>query len=141
MTEGEVRAYYKNMGMALPYDVVKVIEEAIPDRERAEKVIRALEEGLGAVREEAKAQKEVVKAEIKEELTRELVTKADLAELKNELNLEIASVREDMARLEGEIRLVRVWLKVLAGIMLAGFTLFNPGFHQVLKTIIAHIGA
>ena len=129
------------MGMALPYDVVRAIEEAIPDRDRAERVIRALEEGLGAVREEAKAQKEVVKAEIKEELTKELVTKADLAELKNELNLEIASVREDMARLEGEIKLVRVWLKVLAGIMLAGFTLFNPGFHQVLKAIISYIGA
>ena len=113
----------------------------VPDRDRAEKVIRALEEGLGAVREEAKAQKEVVKAEIKEELTKELVTKADLAELKNELNLEIASVREDMARLEGEIKLVRVWLKVLAAIMLAGFTLFNPGFHQVLKAIISYIGA
>ncbi len=120
--------------MALPYDVVKVIEEAIPDRERAEKVIRALEEGLGAVREEARAQKEVVKAEIKEELTRELVTKADLAEFKGE-------VREELAHLEGEIKVIRVWLKVLAGIMLAGFTLFNPGFHQVIRAIIAHIGA
>jgi len=124
--------------MALPYDVVRVIEEAIPDRERAEKVIRALEEGLGAVREEAKAQKEVVKAEIKEELTRELVTKADFAELKGEM-------REELARLEAkfEARFVRleIWLKVLAAIMLAGFTLFNPGFHQVLKAIIAYIGA
>ncbi len=129
------------MGMALPYDVVRVIEEAIPDRDRAEKVIRALEEGLGAVREEARAQKEVVKAEIKEELTKELVTKADLAELKNELHLEIASIREDMAHLRGEIEVIRVWLKVLAGIMLAGFTLFNPGFHQVLKAFLAYIGA
>ncbi len=117
--------------MALPYDVVRAIEEAIPDRERAEKVIRALEEGLGAVREEAKAQKEVVKAEIKEELTRELVTKADL-------EAAVASLRAEF-----EARFVRleIWLKILAGIMLAGFTLFNPGFHQVLKAIIAYIGA
>ncbi len=131
--------------MALPYDVVRVIEEAIPDRDRAEKVIRALEEGLGAVREEAKAQKEVVKAEIKEELTKELVTKADLAELRGEM-------REELARLEAkfearfgemEARFVKleIWLKVLAAIMLAGFTLFNPGFHQVLKAIISYIGA
>ena len=51
--------------MALPYDVVRVIEEAIPDRGRAEKVIRAIEEGLHAVRREARAQKEVLKAELK----------------------------------------------------------------------------
>ncbi len=133
------------MGMALPYEVVKVIEEAVQDPEKAAKVIRAIEEGLGVVREEAKAQKEVVKAELKEELTKELATKADLAELKNELNLEISSVREEMARLEAkfEARFVRleIWLKVLVGVMIAGFTLFNPGFHQFLKVILSSIGA
>ncbi len=138
--------------MALPYEVVKVIEEAVQDPEKAAKVIRAIEEGLGAVREEAKAQKEVVKAELKDELTKELATKADLAELKNELNLEISSVREEMARLEAkfenrfseiEARFVRleIWLKVIVGVMIAGFTLFNPGFHQFLKIILSSIGA
>jgi len=122
------------MGIALPYDVIKAIEEAVSDPKRAEKVIRAIEESLGTIREEARAQKEVVKAEVREELTKELVTKADLAEFKGE-------VKEELARLEGEIKLIRVWLKVLAGIMLAGFTLFNPGFHQVLKAIITYIGA
>ena len=62
MTVEKKGAPHRGMGMALPYDVVRAIEEAIPDRDRTEKVIRALEEGLGAVREEAKAQKEVVKA-------------------------------------------------------------------------------
>ncbi len=90
--------------------------------------------------ERAKAQKEVVKAELKEELTKELVTKADLVELKNELHLEISSVREEMARLEGEIKIIRVWLKVIVGVMLAGFTLFNPGFHQFLKVILSSMG-
>ena len=117
--------------MALPYDVVKVIEEAIPDRERAEKVIRALEEGLGAVREEARAQKEVVKAEIKEELAKELVTKADLE----------AAVANLKAEFEARFVRLEIWLKVLAAIMLAGFTLFNPGFHQVLRAIIGYVGA
>ena len=84
--------------------------------------------------EGAKTQKEVVKAELKEELTKELATKADIAVLRGEF-------REEMARLEGEIKIIRIWLKVIVGIMLAGFTLFNPGFHQVLKAIIAYIGA
>ncbi len=129
--------------MALPYDVVRVIEEAIPDRKRAEKVIRALEEGLGAVREEARAQKEVVKAEIKEELAQEVASKADIARIEEAISH--LATKEELARLEAkfEARFVRleIWLKVLAGIMLAGFTLFNPGFHQVLKAIIAYIGA
>ncbi len=119
------------MGMPLPYDVVKAIEEAVPDREKAEKVIRAIEEGLGAVREEAKAQKEVVKAELKEELTKELVTKADLE----------AAVARLEAKVEARFVRLEIWLKVLAGIMLAGFTLFNPGFHKVVKIIITSIGA
>ena len=136
--------------MALPYDVVRAIEEAIPDRDRAEKVIRALEEGLGAVREEVHKEKEVAKAEIKEELTKELATKADIARLEGEVNrieetLSHLATKEELTRLEAkfEARFVRleIWLKVLAGIMLAGFTLFNPGFHQVLKAIISYIGA
>ncbi len=126
------------MGMALPYEVVKVIEEAVQDPEKAAKVIRAIEEGLGAVREEAKAQKEVVKAELKDELTRELVTKADLEILRREM-------REEMARLEAkfEARFVRleIWLKVIVGVMIAGFTLFNPGFHQFLRIIFSTIGS
>ena len=112
--------------MALPYEVVKTIEEAVQDPEKAAKVIRAIEEGLGAIREEAKAQKEVVKAELKDELTKELVTKADL---------ELA-----VTRLEGEIKIIRIWLKVIVGVMVAGFTLFNPNFQQLVKTILASIG-
>ncbi len=125
------------MGTALPYEVVKVIEEAVQDPEKAAKVIRAIEEGLGVVREEAKAQKEVVKAELKDELTKELVTKADLEILRREM-------REEMARLEAkfEARFVRleIWLKVMVGVMIAGFTLFNPGFHQFLKAILSSMG-
>ena len=55
--------------MALPYEVVKVIEEAVQDRRRPPRSSGPFEEGLGAVREEARAQKEVVKAELKDELT------------------------------------------------------------------------
>ena len=57
-----------------------------------------------------------------------------------------------MARLEAkfenrfseiEARFVRleIWLKVIVGVMIAGFTLFNPGFHQFLKIILSSIGA
>jgi len=129
--------------MALPYDVIKAIEEAVSDPKKAERVIRAIEESLGAIREEARAQKEVVKAEVREELAQEVASKADIARIEEALSH--VATKEELARLEAkfEARFVRleIWLKVLAGIMLAGFTLFNPGFHQVLKAIIAYIGA
>ncbi len=128
--------------MALPYEVVKVIEEAVQDPEKAAKVIRAIEEGLGVVREEAKAQKEVIKAELKEELTKELATKADIARIEEALSH--LATKEKLARLEAkfEARFVRleIWLKVIVGVMIAGFTLFNPGFHQFLRIIFSTIG-
>ena len=67
-----------------------------------------------------------------------MLTKADLeaavASLRAEFEIRFGEMEARFVRLE-------IWLKVLAGIMLAGFTLFNPGFHQVLKAIIAYIGA
>ena len=124
--------------MALPYEVIRVIEEAVQDPEKAARVIRAIEEGLGAIRKEALAQKEVVKAELKDELTKELATKADLAEILARLErmeeaLRHTASREDVIRLE-------IWLKVLAGIMLAGFTIFNPGFQQFIRTLFTSLG-
>ena len=116
--------------MALPYEVVRVIEEAVQDPEKAARVIRAIEEGLGAIREEARAQKEVVKAELKDELTKELVTKADLE----------AAIARLEAKFEARFVRLEIWLKVLAGITLAGFTLFNPGFHQFVRVIFTAIG-
>ena len=52
----------------------------------------------------AKEERAVVKAELKDELTKELVTKADLLAVKAELKAEII-------KLDGELKLIRFWLK------------------------------
>ncbi len=53
-------------------------------------------------------------------------------------------MREKMACLEAkfEARFVRleIWFKVLAGTMIAGFTILNPGFQQFIKTILTSVG-
>ena len=41
------------MAISIPYDVIKAIEEAVPDNEKAEKVVKAIEQSLCAIRKEA----------------------------------------------------------------------------------------
>ena len=148
------------MAVSLPYDVIKAIEEAIPRREQAEKVVRAIEQSLCAIRKEAQEREAVIKVQVgeavKEGLKDELASKEDLALLRAEFREEIGCVREEIAQikealnhtatkeeleaLRSEMREVRLLLKVVIGIILAGFTIFNPGFIQTIKTIIGLFG-
>ena len=92
----------------LPYEVTKSIEEIISDPELAKKVINTIEETLSALEEKAKEQKAVIKSELKDELTRELVTKEELKATEERLKREIEEVRGEIRtteeRLRGEIR-------------------------------------
>ncbi len=131
------------MAVSLPYDVMKAIEEAVPQKEQAEKVIRAIEQSLCAIRKEAQDRETVVKVQVeeavKEGLKDELPTKEDMARLEARLESRIARIeealkhtatREDLLRLESKME--RRFLLLLA-ITLAGFTLFNPGFQAFVK--------
>ena len=138
------------MAVSLPYDVIKAIEDAVPQREQTEKVIRAIESSLCAIRKEAKDREALVKAQVeeavKEGLMDELASKEDLARLGSRLESKIARIeealkhtatKEDLIRLEYEME--RRFL-ILLGVMIAGFTLFNPGFIQTVKAILSFIG-
>ncbi len=122
------------MAVSIPYDVIKAIEEAVPDNERAEKVVKAIEQSLCAVQTKAKEQKVILKAEIKEELINELATKADIARLDEALKH--TATKEELEALRSDMKEVRIILKVGIGIMLAGFTIFNPGFRSFVETVI-----
>ena len=135
------------MAVSLPYDVIKAIEEAIPQREQAEKVVRAIEQSLCAIRKEAQERETVVKVQVeeavKEGLKDELSTKEDLARLESRLESRIVRIeealkhmatKEDLIHLES--RMERRFLLLLV-VMLAGFTIFNPGFQAFVKAIVA----
>jgi len=86
---------------------------------------------------------------ILEGLKDELASKEDLALLRAELKEEIAQIkealkhtatREELEAVKSEIREIRLLLKVVLGVMLAGFTLFNPGFVQTIKALIGLFG-
>ncbi len=106
----------------LSYEVYKILEEEL-GREKADKVARILEVILKAIEEKVKGQKPILKAEIKEGLKKELVTKAELQIVKLELE-------EKIDRLE-------VYLKVLMGLVILGLMLLNPAFLDLIKSIFS----
>lgn len=86
----------------LPYEVYKTIEEVV-GKEKAEEVGKAIEEALSLIERKAYEQKFILKAELKEELTKELATKADLAELRAELKGDIAELDKKVERAIAEL--------------------------------------
>ena len=106
----------------LSYEVYKILEEEL-GREKADKVARILEVILKAIEEKVKGQKPILKADIKEGLAKELVTKAELQIVKLEL--------------EKKIDRLEVYLKVLIGLVILGLMLLNPAFLDLIKSIFS----
>ena len=79
----------------LPYEITKSVETVISDPELAKKVIEAIEKGLYSIEEKAKEQKVIIKTELKDELTKELVTKDELKATEERLRTEIHKWRAD----------------------------------------------
>ena len=92
----------------LPYEITKSIEEVVTDPELAKKVIEAIEKSLSSIEEKAKEQKIIIKHELKDELTKELVTKGELKATEERLRKEIEEVKGEIKvteeRLRGEIK-------------------------------------
>lgn len=72
------------MATAIPIEVFELLEEKI-GREEAKEVIKAIELALETIEERARAVALEKKLEIKDQLTKELATKADIAELKGDI--------------------------------------------------------
>ena len=83
----------------------------------------------------AKEERVVVKAELKDELTKELVTKADLlavkAELKAEINKLDGKLNQLETKIDGELKLIRFWLKILTALITASLLSQLPQLAKV----------
>ena len=88
----------------LPYEITKSVEAVLSDPELAKKVIEAIEKGLSSIEEKAKEQKIIIKTELKDELTKELVTK-------DELKAHEERLRKEMEEIRGEIKATEEKLK------------------------------
>ena len=78
-------------------EVFKLLKEEVGE-EKAEKIVKIIEESIKTIREEAKAQKPTLKAEIREELRKELVTKEEFFGEIGKLRQEMKTFEEKMKR-------------------------------------------
>ena len=100
-------------------EVFKLLKEEVGE-EKAEKIVKIIEESIKTIREEAKAQKPTLKAEIREELRKELVTK-------EEFFGEIGKLEQKIETLDQKIEFVRREMRILFYILLAFMFLLNRG--------------
>ena len=113
---------------AVPLRLYELFEEKL-GKEKAKEAIKLVEEALESIEEKAKEQKTVIKAELKDDLRKELVTKEEFFGEIGKLRQEIETVRQE---LKGEIKV----LKVLIYVTLATVILMNKGTIEYLVNLI-----
>ena len=112
----------------IPLELYELFEEKL-GKEKAKEAIELVREALETVEKKAKEQKTVVKAELKDELRKELVTKEEFFGETGKLRQEIETVRQE---LKGEIKVLRVLIYVT----LATVILMNKGTMEYLVNLI-----
>ena len=119
----------------VPLELYELFEEKL-GKEKAKEAIKLVEEALKSVEEKAREQKTIIKAELKDELRKELATKEDIAVLDQkietvyrELDQKIETIRQE---LKGEIKVLRVLIYVT----LATVILMNRGTIEYLVNLI-----
>ncbi|MBI4690091.1 MAG: hypothetical protein HY754_07465 [Nitrospirae bacterium] len=94
------------MATVIPIEIFELLEKKV-GREEAKEVIKVIEASLDTIEKKAETVALQKKLEIKEELTKELATKADIARLEGE----IKTLRQEIHTVRQEIETVRVELK------------------------------
>ncbi|MBI4689159.1 MAG: hypothetical protein HY754_02650 [Nitrospirae bacterium] len=83
------------MATVIPIEIFELLEKKV-GREEAKEVIKVIEASLDTIEKKAETVALQKKLELKDELTKELANKADIARLEGK-------IETDMARLEGKI--------------------------------------
>ena len=128
------------MAQALSIEIYQYLEKKI-GKEEAEKVASVIEKGFDAVREESKKIALEKKLEIKDELTKELASKADVLIVKNELIVEIEKVRAELrSEIESKFNSLSIKFEKLNQkfnfmiiLIIIALTLMNPVVAEIIK--------
>lgn len=122
------------MAYSLPCNLYKLLEERLGNEKDARVLGEAIEAAITTIQEEARNQinerKNETKALLKEDLRNELVTRDIFEERFKVINERFNVIDERFKKIDFQF-------KVLIGVMVFGFTLFNPAFLDLLKTIFA----
>jgi len=133
------------MTYTVPRPVFEKLAESLKDRNAAEKFASSIEEAVHEI--ETAAKRETVektamnKAEIKEDLTKVLVTRELFDERFMSMNQVMNERFENMNQVMNErfenvnerFKRTELYLKILVGLSLFGITLANPGFIEIIK--------
>jgi hypothetical protein len=121
----------------VPRKIQEDIEEAF-GKENAPVLIRALEHGLNQVQKKNEEQRILLKSEIKEEITKDLVTKevfySENKRLEEIIHSEIRRLEE---KFDEKFNKVIMMQKIIIYAMFAGFVLFNPTVANLLATVFS----
>jgi chromosome segregation ATPase len=94
------------MMATVPLELYELFEEKL-GKEEAKEAIALVEKAFGTIEEKAKEQKTVIKAELREELRKELATKEDVLLVKEELFGEMGKLEQKIETVRQEIETVR----------------------------------
>jgi restriction endonuclease Mrr len=98
------------MARAIDLELLQLLEDKL-GKEEARKVAKAIELGLEVLEKRAEELALQKKLELKDELTKELASKADIQVLKTEIQAVRAEMQAVEERLEAKIEKVRLELK------------------------------
>jgi len=119
------------MGYALPREIYDDLTKKV-GKESATKIMNAFESILDTINQKTEEniieKKEIVKSEIYNKLKEELATKEFV-------RAEINEVKTDIESLRGEVKENSLLLKILIGISTFALTIFNPNFIELINKI------
>ena len=120
-------------------ELYQFLEERL-GREEARKIAEVIERGFEAIENKAEEVALQKKLEIKDELTKELATKADIARLEGEVKSDIARLEGEIqtfkADFEGRISVLRMEFRVYFVILIAVIILSSPRAVDLIGKIL-----
>ncbi|MEW6102772.1 MAG: hypothetical protein AB1630_02970 [bacterium] len=109
------------MAQAIALDIYQYLEGRL-GKEEADKVASAIEVGLDVIEEKASSLAISKKLELRDELTKELASKADLQVVRTEL--------------KGEIDKLNMKINFLIVLTIIALTLMNPVMAEIIKGLL-----
>jgi hypothetical protein len=131
------------MATALPIEIFELLEKKV-GKDEAKEVIKIIDASLESIEKKAEAVALQKKLEIKEELTKELVTKAEffgeMKALRTEFFGETRNIRQEMqtikTELEGKIEKLNQKFNFMIILIIIALTLMNPVMAEIIKGLL-----
>ena len=127
------------MQYSLPRDAFEILVETFKSKEKAEKFAEAIEKIVNFVRnkseEEIIQKKEHIKIELKEELTKELVTRELFEERFKNIDERFKSIDERFKSIDERFKMLDFKINILIALTLIVITFANPTFVELIKNL------